>query len=194
MHSFHFNYWPLKFCFQKCMSFLKMQISVQQFSFIKKALWISVSQKTSFERYWREEKAITGQNKESEKAGGCRGGRNCEENYLRTNMGIFHCLLTTAFDFSDLVLYGNNPNPKDSAVFLATGVSRPTGWHVSFVNPNPNPVGAPALNYCLASSDFSLIKKTEGFPGGAVVENLPANAGDTGSSPGLGRSHMPRSN
>ena len=32
------------------------------------------------------------------------------------------------------------------------------------------------------------------FPGGAVVENLPANAGDTGSSPGLGRSHMPRSN
>ena len=32
-----------------------------------------------------------------------------------------------------------------------------------------------------------------GFPGGAVVENLPANAGDTGSSPGLRRSHMPRS-
>ena len=32
-----------------------------------------------------------------------------------------------------------------------------------------------------------------GFPGGTVVENPPANAGDTGSSPGLGRSHMPRS-
>ena len=32
------------------------------------------------------------------------------------------------------------------------------------------------------------------FPGGAVVKNLPANAGDTGSSPGPGRSHMPRSN
>ena len=30
-----------------------------------------------------------------------------------------------------------------------------------------------------------------GFPGGAVVENLPPNAGDTGSSPGLGRSHVP---
>ena len=29
-----------------------------------------------------------------------------------------------------------------------------------------------------------------GFPGGAVVETLPANAGDTGSNPGLGRSHM----
>ena len=35
---------------------------------------------------------------------------------------------------------------------------------------------------------------TESFPGGAVVENPPANAGYTGSSPGLGRSHMPRSN
>ena len=32
-----------------------------------------------------------------------------------------------------------------------------------------------------------------GFPGGAVVESLPANAGDMGSSPGLGRSHMPQS-
>ena len=27
-----------------------------------------------------------------------------------------------------------------------------------------------------------------------MVENLPANAGDMGSSPGLGRSHMPHSN
>ena len=33
-----------------------------------------------------------------------------------------------------------------------------------------------------------------GFPGGALVKNLPASAGDTGSSPGPGRSHMPRSN
>ena len=37
-------------------------------------------------------------------------------------------------------------------------------------------------------------KQVRGFPGGAVVENLPASAGDTGSSPGLGRSHMPWSN
>ena len=32
------------------------------------------------------------------------------------------------------------------------------------------------------------------FPGGAVVKNLSANAGDTGSSPGLGISHIPQSN
>ena len=30
------------------------------------------------------------------------------------------------------------------------------------------------------------------FPGGPVVKNPPANAGDTGSIPGLGRSYMPR--
>ena len=32
------------------------------------------------------------------------------------------------------------------------------------------------------------------FRGGTVLKNPPANAGDTGSSPGPGRSHMPRSN
>ena len=32
---------------------------------------------------------------------------------------------------------------------------------------------------------FLFKKKNQGFPDGAVVENLPANAGDTGSSPGL---------
>ena len=31
------------------------------------------------------------------------------------------------------------------------------------------------------------------LPGGAVVKNPPANAGDTDSIPGPGRSHMPRS-
>ena len=36
--------------------------------------------------------------------------------------------------------------------------------------------------------------KCWGFPGGAVVENPPASAGDTGPSPGPGRSHMPQSN
>ena len=39
-----------------------------------------------------------------------------------------------------------------------------------------------------------LVKKLlEGFSGGAVVKNPPANAGDMGLSPGLGRSHMPQS-
>ena len=39
------------------------------------------------------------------------------------------------------------------------------------------------------------IKKGEwNFPGGTVVKNPPANAGDMGLSPAPGRSHMPRSN
>ena len=33
-----------------------------------------------------------------------------------------------------------------------------------------------------------------GFPGGTMVENPPANAGDTGSVPHPGRSHVTRSN
>ena len=32
------------------------------------------------------------------------------------------------------------------------------------------------------------------FPGSTVVKNPPANVGHMGSSPGLGRSHMPWSN
>ena len=46
------------------------------------------------------------------------------------------------------------------------------------------------LNKMLAT-EFNNI---QGFPGGTVVENLSAKAGDTGSSPGPGRSHTPRSN
>ena len=37
-------------------------------------------------------------------------------------------------------------------------------------------------------------RTNSGFAGGAVVKNPPANAGDTGSSPGPGRSHMTWSN
>ena len=33
-----------------------------------------------------------------------------------------------------------------------------------------------------------MYKTLKGFSGGTVVKNLPANAGDTGSIPGLGRS------
>ena len=37
-------------------------------------------------------------------------------------------------------------------------------------------------------------KDNKGFPGGSVVKNLPANAGDTSLTPGPGRFHIPRSN
>ena len=35
---------------------------------------------------------------------------------------------------------------------------------------------------------------SQDFPGGIVVKNPPANAGDVDSIPGAGRSHMPGSN
>ena len=41
---------------------------------------------------------------------------------------------------------------------------------------------------------FSPLKVREGFPGGSVVKNPPANTGDTGSIPDLGGSHMLKSN
>ena len=41
---------------------------------------------------------------------------------------------------------------------------------------------------------FSHFKIPQDFPGGSVVKNPPVNAGDTGLSPGSGRSHMLRSN
>ena len=59
-----------------------------------------------------------------------------------------------------------------------------------------NPTGqALSLQYLKVAQGF-VLKKTQprDFPGGAVVKNPPANAGDTGSIPGSGRSHMPQSN
>ena len=42
---------------------------------------------------------------------------------------------------------------------------------------------------------WSLIfKKIQDFPGGPVVKNLPANAGDMGSIPGPERFHMLQGN
>ena len=45
-------------------------------------------------------------------------------------------------------------------------------------------------------SEIRLLKTADfrDFPGGAVVKNLPANAGDTDSIPGPGGSHMLQSN
>ena len=37
-------------------------------------------------------------------------------------------------------------------------------------------------------------QRSKDFPGGLVIENLPANTGDTSLTPGPGRLHMPWSN
>ena len=51
-----------------------------------------------------------------------------------------------------------------------------------------------SIDQTLDNSKYEFKNLCRDFPGGAVVENPPANAGDTGSNPGLGRSHMLRSN
>ena len=48
---------------------------------------------------------------------------------------------------------------------------------------------------CLNAGIFLVnIYEVVGFPGGSVVKNPPANAGDIGSISAPGRSHMPWSN
>ena len=46
-----------------------------------------------------------------------------------------------------------------------------------------------SLRY-LKTYKLSFFKNALGFPGGPVVKNLPANAGDMGSIPDSGRSHF----
>ena len=48
------------------------------------------------------------------------------------------------------------------------------------------------LTWIESDHENNIKKQTRDFPYGAVVKNTPANAGDTGLSPGLGRSHMPQ--
>ena len=43
----------------------------------------------------------------------------------------------------------------------------------------------------IALFTIAVVKKVGCFPGGPVVENTPANAGDTGLIPGPGRYHLP---
>ena len=45
----------------------------------------------------------------------------------------------------------------------------------------------------LGLGDANYCTQDGGFPGGSVLKNLPANAGDTGSILGPGESHMLRS-
>ena len=50
-----------------------------------------------------------------------------------------------------------------------------------------------AIAYCINQLNDTLGIKasTKDLPGGSVVKNPPANAGDTSSIPSPGRSHMP---
>ena len=50
------------------------------------------------------------------------------------------------------------------------------------------------MRHHFTATKKTMLKKKGDFPGGPVVKNLPANAGDMGSIPGPGRSHRPWGN
>ena len=76
---------------------------------------------------------------------------------------------------------------------LATVIKKHNlGW--SALHTNALTTLADQLFKTIEGEDMSIkVVNLRDFPGGTVVKNPPANA-DTGSSPGLGRSHMLRSN
>ena len=83
-----------------------------------------------------------------------------------------------------------NPSPRTHA---------PNCWAVLSLKcseAQANSVAETIYLWAICSGKTYSIKITNGrgFPGGAVVKNPPANAGDMGSSHGPGRFHMPRSN
>ena len=51
----------------------------------------------------------------------------------------------------------------------------------------------PIVIYLYCEILLKIKKEVSGFPGGSVLKNPLANAGDIGSIPGWGRSHMMRS-
>ena len=92
-------------------------------------------------------------------------------------------------------------NREDFTLMLLWRVSLTWSIAISFF-PNFSSYSLPPMKVHRAQS-WTLQKKKKalkiknyswGFPGGAVVDSLPANTGDTGSILGLGRSHMPWSN
>ena len=77
------------------------------------------------------------------------------------------------------------------------GQGRKRHWHVTRIETkSPSSYGERivALAFIFLDKICPFKMYNSGFPGGAAVKNPPANAGDTGSNPGLGRSHMPWSN
>ena len=89
--------------------------------------------------------------------------------------------------------------PKRWAVHLQSGRADGTS-----VRPQERPLNSSSLTACTCGvygsiNNFpevcpSVSREKQNFPGGAVVKNQPARAGDTSLIPGPGRSHMLQDN
>ena len=73
-----------------------------------------------------------------------------------------------------------------------SGVNGSRGYRNHLTRSTPKEMGFSEETFWRELLFLSIKKQGRGFPGGAVVESPPANAGDTGSRPGLeiGRAHV----
>ena len=82
----------------------------------------------------------------------------------------------------------------EPSVYISCGLP-PGCEQTHFCFPHPGWCLARCINVCCRSRTWKAENRKDGdFPGSPVIRNPPANTGDTGSIPGLGRFHMPRGN
>ena len=69
-------------------------------------------------------------------------------------------------------------------------------WVTNWLSPSNKKENSKESRFYEKKHEESIMssKPRERFPGGSVIKSLPANAGDTGSIPGLERSHMSQNN
>ena len=101
-------------------------------------------------------------------------------------------MLSTCYPFAPSAKIENQSHRMGNSHYTAgrtetqRGTQGCSGWFRAELEPE---TAGPSRHATIGVKELG-----SGFPGGAVVKNPPANAGDTGSSPGPGRSHMPWSN
>ena len=117
------------------------------------------------------------------------GPREGKINFLAPGLGITFSLCSESCKFC-------SQTSRSWQVWISHGALSPCQWLLCILACDEIPTSNIQTNTCRGiSGKVLLLKETQGdFPGGAVVKNPPANAGDTDSSPGPGSSHMPRSN
>ena len=101
-------------------------------------------------------------------------------------------LLHTLPIFTDLLFIG-----KSKSTFLAPGTGQDSIWLQT--DPTHLLLASISQSLLIYLSSLSLLQYLQtfyikSFPGGPVVKNIPANAGDIGLIPGLGRFHIPWGN
>ena len=107
---------------------------------------------------------------------------------LSSSSGVAELLLIPSVSFPLYCLVSDGIKSKLDFMLIGIRITRLYRLYLKvYLSSNIEPKHSMVNGNCVKRCPW-------GFPGGAVVENLPANAGDTGSSPGLGRSHMPRGN